>query len=680
MAETLEVGSSLAITEYFPLISKNSVNGNLFEVSGAEVRIWGSINATESGNTVTVSANLFCQWTRSDGSAGQISGCGAAMALEVDDSTYIKRDSALFFGENGNSSDANTTYSKTISITLDKQAHETETTVEFSYGPAYDGEILYGDGIYGQNSVQINLTIPKAQFKLTLIKGNGVESFTCSDANSQNGNIYTFDYGDKASTYTVASTGYVLSSHSGTNANGVGESTWTGCNGKTEYSIPDDWEMTADRTITANAIPITYTINYNGNGATSGATSASTHTYNAAKTLTANGFMRTGYSFRCWNTNANGTGTSYTDKDSVTNLASTNNATVTLYAQWTPITYTIKYDGNGNTSGSTASSTHTYNVAKNLTSNGFARTGFTFGGWNTEADGTGTSYTNTVSVKNLSSTSQTITLYAVWQPNQLNIYYHSSGAEQFVNGELEDGVDIILNSDAPHVITATDTEYHITPPNDSDGGFWFERIGYKLIHGNGWAIDGGGFVFPEDLESSSNYVSVCEALYADVNNSSCDVHLYVEWEPIIVSVLLMVDDEFFETYYFHYARYITHEDGRISYFYKNSELTDPVYSGEQIPVPIKTGYSFKGFLIVDPDVGDVWISEGGFLNEGLTTDWGDTAIVATAIFEPLSTIYADTDNGFKPGITYVRMTDGTYKQGIAVYVKNEYGEWKISTR
>ena len=37
---------------------------------------------------------------------------------------------------------------------------------------------------------------------------------------------------------------------------------------------------------------------------------------------------------------------------------------LTVYAQWKPITYTIQYDGNKFTSGSTASSTHTYDEAK----------------------------------------------------------------------------------------------------------------------------------------------------------------------------------------------------------------------------------------------------------------------------------------------------------------------------
>jgi uncharacterized repeat protein (TIGR02543 family) len=91
------------------------------------------------------------------------------------------------------------------------------------------------------------------------------------------------------------------------------------------------------------------------------------------------------------------------------------NGSVTLYAQWTAITYTVAYNGNGNTGGTTASSIHTYGVYKNLTANGFTRTGYAFAGWNTQADGGGTSYAGGASVTNLTATQgATVTLYAQW--------------------------------------------------------------------------------------------------------------------------------------------------------------------------------------------------------------------------------------------------------------------------
>ena len=176
---------------------------------------------------------------------------------------------------------------------------------------------------------------------------------------------------------------------------------------------------------------ITYYVQYNGNGSTGGSTAKSTHTYDTAKALTANGFTRTGYQWARWNTNAAGTGTSYSNKQSVNNLTTTNGGTVNLYAIWTANTYTVAYNINGGKGGSTASSTHTYGVAKALTANGFtANDGFHFGSWNTQANGSGTKYTDKQSVTNLTATNKgTVTLYAQWDPNSFTVIFNGNGAD-----------------------------------------------------------------------------------------------------------------------------------------------------------------------------------------------------------------------------------------------------------
>lgn len=81
----------------------------------------------------------------------------------------------------------------------------------------------------------------------------------------------------------------------------------------------------------------TYTVTYNGNGATGGSTANSSHTYNTAKALTTNGYTRTGYKFAGWSTSNTATSATYSDGQSVSNLTSTNGGTVTLYAVWTSI-------------------------------------------------------------------------------------------------------------------------------------------------------------------------------------------------------------------------------------------------------------------------------------------------------------------------------------------------------
>ncbi|MBQ3016212.1 MAG: InlB B-repeat-containing protein [Clostridia bacterium] len=176
----------------------------------------------------------------------------------------------------------------------------------------------------------------------------------------------------------------------------------------------------------------TYTVKYNGNGATGGTIANSSHTYDVSKALTANAFYKTGYTFAGWNTKADGTGTKYTNGQSVRNLTSAVNGTVTLYAQWTANTYTVKYNGNGSTGGTVANSTHTYNAAKALTANAFYKNGYTFAGWNTQPDGKGVDYGNKASVKNLTSAAGgTVQLYAMWEvnPYEISKYVTTTGSE-----------------------------------------------------------------------------------------------------------------------------------------------------------------------------------------------------------------------------------------------------------
>ncbi len=188
------------------------------------------------------------------------------------------------------------------------------------------------------------------------------------------------------------------------------------------------------------------------------------------------GLERAGYTFANWNTAPDGTGTPYAVGASVNTTSN-----VSLYAQWTPVSYTIVYNlddgtatnptaydvddplitlnnptkagfsfvgwsgtdliGSGNTTvtiatGSTGEREYTAHWAKisvvfdpnggygkmetqilspntstPLTSNTFNRAYFTFNGWNTKADGTGTGYTDRQAVTLTSS----VTLYAQWE-------------------------------------------------------------------------------------------------------------------------------------------------------------------------------------------------------------------------------------------------------------------------
>ena len=164
-----------------------------------------------------------------------------------------------------------------------------------------------------------------------------------------------------------------------------------------------------------------------------------THTYGQPKELAENKYVRTGYTFVGWNTKADGSGDFYSDEEEVSNLTTTDGATITLYAQWKANSYTIAFDGNGSTSGSTESFAATYDKAATLTANGFQRAGYTFTGWNTKVDGTGTAYTNKQSVNIATDEGATVTLYAQWRPNTYTVSFDSNGGSSIANNTVTFG-------------------------------------------------------------------------------------------------------------------------------------------------------------------------------------------------------------------------------------------------
>lgn len=99
---------------------------------------------------------------------------------------------------------------------------------------------------------------------------------------------------------------------------------------------------------------------------------------------------------------------------------------------------TITFDANGGT-GTMEAQTVTSGEAAALTANAFTRDGYTFSGWNTAADGTGTSYADSASVTLDADT----TLYAQWTANTYTVTW--------------------VNEDGSTLETDTDVAYGSTP-------------------------------------------------------------------------------------------------------------------------------------------------------------------------------------------------------------------------
>jgi uncharacterized repeat protein (TIGR02543 family) len=168
------------------------------------------------------------------------------------------------------------------------------------------------------------------------------------------------------------------------------------------------------------------------NASTSGSSATASISAAYGSTITYTATAGTGYTFEGFSTSNSTTlpATKYASGKTVTASAYGSSNNSTYYAYFKANQYTVKFDANGGT-GSMSDQSHTYSVSQALTANAFTRTGYTFEGWNTKADGTGTSYTDKQSVSNLSSTDgATITLYAQWAEipaNNHNITYTAQG-------------------------------------------------------------------------------------------------------------------------------------------------------------------------------------------------------------------------------------------------------------
>ncbi len=109
---------------------------------------------------------------------------------------------------------------------------------------------------------------------------------------------------------------------------------WTGtgfANVNYDFNLVED-----NRSIDVYGVwePISYTISFNGNGATFGGIDSFTTKYDTDITIPKNNFKKNGYIFKGWNTKIDGSGIAYIENTISKNLTAEHNKEVVLYAQW----------------------------------------------------------------------------------------------------------------------------------------------------------------------------------------------------------------------------------------------------------------------------------------------------------------------------------------------------------
>jgi uncharacterized repeat protein (TIGR02543 family) len=207
-----------------------------------------------------------------------------------------------------------------------------------------------------------------------------------------------------SSTGTFSGTG-----STGTSISKTGLTAGTNYTGTVTVTSSTGDTASANYSLTTTA-SVQYTITWNANGGD--AVSPSSTTVTAGSSVTTPTPTRTGYTFSNWRSPVSGdlmysygAGITFTPTESFT-----------LYAIWTANTYSVTYSGNGNTGGTAPSSqtkTHGTDLTLRTNSGSLTKSGSTFAGWNTKADGTGTDY----AVSGTYSTNAALDLYAKWTVN-----------------------------------------------------------------------------------------------------------------------------------------------------------------------------------------------------------------------------------------------------------------------
>jgi uncharacterized repeat protein (TIGR02543 family) len=164
-----------------------------------------------------------------------------------------------------------------------------------------------------------------------------------------------------------------------------------------------------------------YTLTYNYNGASADSSTATSSFTTGGTAITLPSPTKTGYTFAGWYSDSSLTssigsaGASYSPTGATTSL--------TAYAKWTGITYTITYKAGTNASGSDLTQTFVYGGSATLknSSAAFIRVGYSITAWSTSDGGSSTN-----SLASTYSASSNITLYPVWTANTYTVTFDAA--------------------------------------------------------------------------------------------------------------------------------------------------------------------------------------------------------------------------------------------------------------
>ncbi len=429
-------------------------NGN----TGGTVPSTGSVQNGGSAHVVNGATNpptktgyTFDGWyTNSTGTGGTAYAVGASYSTAANLNLFAKWIAAsrtVTYALDSGASTATTTQltGKVVGNTVTLPASSTMSKTGYSFAGWSDGTNTFAGGS--------TWTVPASDSNFTLTALWNIQTLTyCYDTNGGGtapaGGTKT--YGE--SVPLAASTGLSKTGY-----------TFAGWNdGSTTSNAGTSVTITANKIFVAQWSAQSFSITYDGNTATSGSMTAGSYVAGGVPyAMAANGFTKTGYNFAGWHTTPAGTG----GTDYAVGAGYSTAANLVLYAKWTPASYTITYNGNGSTGGTvptagTLTTGTTFNADSN--SGSLVKTGYTFAGWNTAANGSGSS----IATNGVVTTTSNLTLYAQWTIISPLITFNKGIADSVT---LPAGTS--ANFGALFTLPATDTSTVISAPNAGNFAF-----------------------------------------------------------------------------------------------------------------------------------------------------------------------------------------------------------------
>ncbi|MBQ6487582.1 InlB B-repeat-containing protein, partial [Candidatus Saccharibacteria bacterium] len=264
---------------------------------------------------------------------------------------------------------------------------------------------------------------------------------------------------------------------------------------------------TVKRNIRCIADNGTITLHYYGNGSIdypvdSPSQIDRTVSYNEGR-VASNSFVRNHYTFKSWNTNANGTGSTISSNATVISL----NGQYNLYAQWTP-NLTVIHHSNDTNQLTNEFDVKAGNSWKTLNYNAFTGTVNTkIGSWNTMPDGSGDTYNvnKTFTASSSLSAPTTLNLYAQWVQTYSFVYNGNGASEGSMSSVQQDNI-------------AQGETIDLIAPN-------YNKTGYGFA---GWSLNPNATVSSGDtIYGPNESIEVTSTILSNANNGV--ITFYAIW-------------------------------------------------------------------------------------------------------------------------------------------------------